>query len=84
MKNRLVNKDQEVSTKFSKAPNSGLKAVFHSAKKSEQIEKFYQNFYKYMRSLKTIVQYQKTEQKKLAEKKLKIFNFLGGFFKLKF
>ena len=36
-----------------------------------------------MRIFNTIVQYQNTEQKKLPQKKLKVFNFLGVFFRLK-
>ena len=39
--------------------------------------------YNFVAPLNTIVQYQKTEQKKLAQKKLKIFNLLGGLFRLK-
>ena len=48
---------------------TSIKAVFHSAKKTEQIE----NSSKCLRRLNTIVQYQKTEQKKLAGKKVENF-----------
>ena len=53
-----------------------FKAVFHSAKKSEQTE----NSTKCMRSLITTVQYQKTKQRKLAEKNSwKFSTFLADF-----
>ena len=74
---------KKVQIKF-KILDLAVKAVFHSAKKSEQDWKFCQDFAECMRSLNTIEQYQKTEQKKLAEKKVENFQLSWQIFKLKF
>ena len=74
---------KKVQIKF-KILDLAVKAVFHSAKKSEQDWKFCQDFPECIRSLNTIEQYQKTEQKKLAEKKVENFQLSWQIFKLKF